>query len=196
MAKIYPVLRDESRVAKVLAGLPLEWVGLGPAPMPTGQGMLYLNYGQTSTAELWYAGDANTAAPITQFGAVKYPYESITFIQTGTTDNTPVIQRMHPEYIIGDGTAAMVTATIRASSGETGGAEACAFYKLMAYYYKSTGGTLTQKGTTVVLGSFEDDSSWNATLSVDSNDVALTITGDATDEVAWYISLRLFASLS
>lgn len=65
-------------------------------------------------------------------------------------------------------------------------AKEVAFYKFSAFFYNNAG-TVTQKGTTTTLDSFEDDASWNFDLNISGTDVQIRVIGDATNAVEWRV---------
>ena len=76
-----------------------------------------------------------------------------------------------------------IEATIQ---GRDNTANEAAFFKFSALFDNNSG-TVSQKGSTTVLDSHEDDVSWDFDLNISGTDVQIRVTGDATNAVEWRV---------
>jgi hypothetical protein len=65
-----------------------------------------------------------------------------------------------------------------------------AFYVVRALVYRQGGGATLGASSPEATFTDEDDATWAATLTVNGNDVRVTVTGDASDTVEWAAELR------
>ena len=104
-----------------------------------------------------------------------------------TTNATPV-QRELFRAVAGKVPSAALVASINVEVEVTARDETTgdrASYKLWRAFTYDGAGSMDEHGSTVVLASHEDDSSWNATLEASSDGVYLELTGDATNHTIW-----------
>jgi hypothetical protein len=59
-----------------------------------------------------------------------------------------------------------------------------AFYKFTAVF-DNNAGTVSQKGSTTVLDSYEDDASWDFDFNISGTNIEIQVQGDATNNVEW-----------
>lgn len=68
--------------------------------------------------------------------------------------------------------------------GRDNTANEAAFYKFSALFDNNSG-TVTQKGSTTVLDTHEDDASWDFDLNISGTNIQIRVIGDATNAVEW-----------
>ena len=76
-------------------------------------------------------------------------------------------------------------------TGKKSGDTQMAGYKLLAMFRKNGAGTITQVGTTLVVGQNEDDAAWDATLDGSAGDIRLRVTGVAATTIDWASTMIL-----
>lgn len=65
-----------------------------------------------------------------------------------------------------------------------------ASYEVAATAYRTGGGGATLQGTPTVIHSAESDANWDATFTVDTNDVRVSVTGVAATTIEWGCALQ------
>jgi hypothetical protein len=108
--------------------------------------------------------------------------------QNVTVNDTPYIFSYTPNLKFYDSvfTFKAKVLGINAAAGDV------ASYELLGLFYINGSGVVSQKGTTTVVHSYEDDAAWNCTLATNGTLLEVTVTGGAGVDVSW----RLYGSIT
>lgn len=104
---------------------------------------------------------------------------------SGTTVNSVPI-------VAGTTTIIITTIVARRTGGSAGAADDGAGYHFMSVF-KNVGGTVTQIGSTTIMGSAESQAGWNATHGTTTNGVTVRVFGAVNNNVVWHATSRAYS---